>query len=302
MSLAKVSRHLLSPRIRAGFFDISATKIRHRSPIMQPSDSMLNSFSFQPLSGYDLETPTGLQPAAPIYQADQHRFADQGLLYGIAHTGRFGNQQQGALNMHNPFVNVYHHPFQSVSLSAIQPFESCLPQSSGMYSGPTDHSQYMASPQTMALPPDAYRQGSPSSPAQASTQAGVPAQWSGSMLSVSLEQPFDVHTFFANSDGTISNLLATPYTPSNMPSGERVIKKRKSGDEPSSSYAAPTQREKRQCFGVRVRPGGVPLRFRLVLIDLFLSVDQHRPRTIVDARLVPDVESRCGWRSELAAR
>lgn len=237
---------------------------------MSSSDSMLNSFSFNPMSGYGLEAPTGLQPAAPIYQADQHCFVNQGLPYDNAQPGRFGTQQQGALNMHNPFVNVYHHPFQSVPLSAIQPFESCLPQSSGMYSGPADHSQYMASPQTMALPPDAYRQGSPSSPAQASTQAGVPAQWSGSMLSVSLEHPFDVHTFFANSDGTISNLLATPYTPSNMPSHERVIKKRKSGDEPSSSYADPTQREKRQCFGVRVRTRGVRSDFGFGLIHLFI--------------------------------
>lgn len=248
------------------------SKIRHRSPIMNSTDSMLSPFSFQPMSGYGLDSTVGLEPAAHIYQASQQRFVNQGLSYGTAHTGRSGIPQHSALNMHNPFVNVYHHPFQSVPLSAIQPFESYLPQSTGMYSGPTDRSQYMPSPQTIALPPDACRPGTSSSSAQA-PQPGLPAQWSGSMLSVSLEHPFDVHTFFANSDGTISNLLATPYTPTNMPSSKRVIKKRKSGDEPSSSYAGPTEREKRQCFGVRVRTGGVPSHFRLVLIDFFHSTD-----------------------------
>lgn len=239
---------------------------------MNSTDSMLSPFSFQPMSGYGLDSTVGLEPAAHIYQASQQRFVNQGLSYGTAHTGRSGIPQHSALNMHNPFVNVYHHPFQSVPLSAIQPFESYLPQSTGMYSGPTDRSQYMPSPQTIALPPDACRPGTSSSSAQA-PQPGLPAQWSGSMLSVSLEHPFDVHTFFANSDGTISNLLATPYTPTNMPSSKRVIKKRKSGDEPSSSYAGPTEREKRQCFGVRVRTGGVPSHFRLVLIDFFHSTD-----------------------------
>ncbi|KAI5455288.1 hypothetical protein NCC49_000103 [Naganishia albida] len=103
----------------------------------------------------------------------------------------------------------------------------------------------------MALPPDVCPPGTSSSQPQTSTQAGVPSQWPGSMLSVSLEHPFDVHTFFANSDGTISNLLATPYTPSNMTNMERANHKRKSVDVPASSYAGLLQREKRHCLGVR---------------------------------------------------
>lgn len=242
---------------------------------MNSTESMPDSFSYQAMSGYGLDPMAGLQPAANIYQPERGPFVAPGLSYGTAPGHRFGLQPQGALDMHNPFVNVYHHPFQSVPLSAIQPFESCLPRSTDMYAGPTDCSQYMASPRTMALPPDMCRPGTSASQPQISTQAGVPSQWSGSMLSVSLEHPFDVHTFFANNDGTISNLLATPYTPSNLPSNERINHKRKSVDVPTSAYAGPSQREKRHCLGVRVRTADTFALIHPALTLLFRQVNTN---------------------------
>lgn len=231
---------------------------------MDPRDSVPDRFSYpQPIPVYAMDTTIGLQPAAPIYQPNQQHFFSpgQGLSYGDVPANSFGIQQQRSMdNMHNPFVNVYHHPFQSVPLSAIQPFESCLPRSAGIYSAPPGCPQYMVSPPTMTLSLDGSPPGTATSQAHASTSTSVPTRWSGSMMSVSLEHPYDVHTFFANSDGTISNLLATPFTPSTQ-SNEHVTAKRKAkatADDSSSSESS-HQRDKRHCLGVRVSLMGAPV-------------------------------------------
>jgi hypothetical protein len=243
---------------------------------MQVDDSQPNSFSYQAIPVYAMPSAQGLQPAATIYEPNPHSFVNHGLMFDNSSTGQFRMPRQGPMHMSSPFTNSYHHhPSNSVSLAAIQPFESCLPQSSG-YPGAHDYSQYlMTSPRSMVAP-DLSRPG----------VSPTPQHHSGSgycqhtMMPVSLDYPYDIQGFYANSDGTMSNVWSSTVTPPMHQSARPSTKRSNDAMAASSQARVPDQREKRQCLRVSAPPVT-----HAIQSDPFAG--KHQPRNHAHPRLLP---------------
>lgn len=242
---------------------------------MQVDDSQLNPCSYQAIPVYAMSSAQGLQSAAPIYETNPHPSFNHGLAYDKTPNEHFSMPRQGPMQLSSPFTGVYHHhPSNAVSLSAIKPFESCLPPSAGVYPGRPDYSQYI-----VTSPPNSN--GTLPFPAQPSTGRGY---WSNTMMPLSLEYPYDIQSFYANSDGTISNLWAPTMRPP-MYQTAGLSTKRSAEDiteQPSDPHAS-KQKQKRQCLGVTVSP---------LCLDPNFDADpsfagQHRPRAHAHPRLVP---------------
>lgn len=215
---------------------------------MQVNDSQLDPCSYQAIPVYAANPAQGLQPAAPIYEASALDFLHQGLTCDDLSTGYFSMPRQESMQMSTPITSAYaHHPSNSVSLSAIQPFESCLPLSAVTSFGPTDCSQYLlTSPGTVVAP----GRGSSSISGQSTDGNGL---WANTVMPVSLDYPYDIQSFYANSDGTISTMWSSTVTPP-MQQNARLSTKRSSEVmlQQSMDPRATNEREKRQCLGMRV--------------------------------------------------
>lgn len=214
---------------------------------MHVDDSQPNSFSYQAIPVYAMPSSQGLQPAATIYEPNPHPFVSPGLMFDNSSTGPFSMPRQTPMHMPSPFTNSYHHhPSNSVSLAAIQPFESCLPQSSG-YPGPHDYSQYiMTSPPSMGAPDLSSQPGVSPSPQQHPGNG----YWQHTVMPVSLDCPYDIQGFYANSDGTMSNIWSSTVTPGMHQSTRPSTKRDNDAMDETSQARVPNQREKRQCLRV----------------------------------------------------
>ncbi|GHJ86159.1 hypothetical protein NliqN6_2561 [Naganishia liquefaciens] len=215
---------------------------------MQVEDSQVDSCTYQAIPVYAANPAHGLQPAALIYEPDPQDFLNQRLICDDISTGYFSMPRKLSTQMSNPFAHTYpYHPSNSVSLSAIQPFESCLPPSIITHTGPNDYPQYLLPSSVTTVAPD---NGAASLSGQLSVDNGL---WTNSAMPVSLEYPYDIQSFYVNSDGTKSDVWSSTVTPP-IHQNARLNNKRSSEemteqmmDPPSGSH-----REKRQRLGMRV--------------------------------------------------
>ncbi|KAJ9107556.1 hypothetical protein QFC21_001015 [Naganishia friedmannii] len=174
------------------------------------------------------EMALGLQPPAHIYDPRSSATSNGLSAYDSSSANHRLNLQQRNYDPRLPFVNVYQQ-FTSVPLSAIQPLEHS-PYNPRMMNQniPTQqacnfsYDAHCVSPNLPDSPTDS-RPGTASSTSHTvhpQPHGGPPPLldrsrgWSGPMVSLSLQQPYQVHTFMANSDGTISNFTPSPYIPS----------------------------------------------------------------------------------------
>lgn len=216
---------------------------------MQLNDSQMDLCTYQAIPVYAAASAHGLLPAAPIYEANSQDCLNQSLTCDDISTAYFNMPRQGSMQMKSTFTSAYpHHPSNSVSMSAIQPFESCLSPSTVMYPGPTDYSQYfMASPETTAAP------GNGTSCISGQSTVSNSA-WTNTVMPISLDYPYDIQGLYANSDGTISNVWSSTVTPP-MHQNACLSTKRSSDAmlQQSMDPQGTNGREKRQCLGMRVR-------------------------------------------------
>jgi hypothetical protein len=170
------------------------------------------------------EMVLGLQPAAHIYDPRSNTTVNGHFACNNNPVNHHANLQHTSSTARPPYVNVYQQ-FASVPLSAIQPLEhspynTCMMNQAipNQQSSAFNLDAHCVSPNLTDSPNDS-RPGTASSAIRTihpQPHRGMPPLldrsrgWSGSMVSLSLHQPYQLHTFMANSDGTISNFAPSP--------------------------------------------------------------------------------------------
>lgn len=253
------------------------------------------------------EMALGLQPAAHIYDPRSSLSTKGAFACNNQPVNHHFNLQQRSHDFRQPFVNVYQQ-FTSVPLSAIQPIEHS-PYNPHMMNH-NIHTQepcafsYDAHCLSPNLPdsPNDSRPGTASSmihTIQPQPHRGPPPLldrargWTGSMISLSLQQPYQLHTFMANSDGTISNFAPSPYMPSDrtmLTSVERTSLKRSAEDPLEAEIRNDGDTEskgKRRCTEAQVR--GVAFTALVHICRTNLSVDGFHLLEQSEADVPPDL-------------
>jgi hypothetical protein len=170
------------------------------------------------------EMVLGLQPAAHIYDPRSNTTVNGRFACNNNPMNHDANLQHTSSTALHPYVNVYQQ-FASVPLSAIQPLEHSPYNTCMMNQAIANHQSSAFNFDAQCISPNLPDSPNDSRPGTASSAIRTihpqphrgmhplldhSRAWSGSMVSLSLHQPYQLHTFMANSDGTISNFAPSP--------------------------------------------------------------------------------------------